>query len=239
MQRPRRSREVYSKMKSLAEEKSDEAEAARLTRKILLIAGLLSFGFFGVMGYVVFSAELPPSFSSGLVSPPPPPLSPPPPSAAVASAGVMPPTASAHKGKGLIKGKNKGKAKGKAGGVGKGAGKILRVKAKANVPVDGTVAGVGGPPMALTYQHSDPRTLRATLATFNMIGSAFTIPSLAIAGVIGRRELQLALMQIPGVLLGLWVGQFTITRLPPERVRPIVLVACGASAFVLLGRQVV
>jgi uncharacterized membrane protein YfcA len=101
----------------------------------------------------------------------------------------------------------------------------------------GTVAGVGGPPMALTYQHSDPRTLRATLAMFNMIGSAFTIPSLAIAGVIGRRELQLALMLVPGVLLGLWIGQFTIARLPPERVRPFVLVACAASALVLLARQ--
>lgn len=101
----------------------------------------------------------------------------------------------------------------------------------------GTVAGVGGPPMALTYQHADPRTLRATLAMFNMIGSAFTIPSLAIAGVIGRRELALAVMLVPGVLLGLWSGQFTIARLPPERVRPFVLIACAASALVLLGRQ--
>ncbi len=102
----------------------------------------------------------------------------------------------------------------------------------------GTVAGVGGPPMALTYQHSDPRTLRATLATFNMIGSAFTIPSLVIAGVIGRHELQLALMLVPGVLLGLWIGRFTIARLPPERVRPFVLIACASSALVLLARQV-
>ena len=92
--------------------------------------------------------------------------------------------------------------------------------------------------MALTYQHSDPRTLRATLALFNMIGSAFTIPSLVIAGVIGRRELALALMLVPGVLIGLRVGRFTIARLPPERVRPYVLVACAASAVVLLARQV-
>jgi len=101
----------------------------------------------------------------------------------------------------------------------------------------GTVAGVGGPPMALTYQNSDPRTLRATLAAFNMIGSSFTIPSLAIAGIIGRRELQLALMLTPGVLMGLWIGQFTITRLPRERVRSFVLVASAASALVLLARQ--
>lgn len=101
----------------------------------------------------------------------------------------------------------------------------------------GTAAGVGGPPMALTYQHSDPRTLRATLAAFNMLGSAMTIPTLAIAGVIGRRELLLAAMLIPGVAVGLWAGGLTIGRLPPERVRPFVLAACAASALVLLVRQ--
>lgn len=101
----------------------------------------------------------------------------------------------------------------------------------------GTVAGIGGPPMALTYQHSDPRTLRASLAAFNTIGSMFIIPSLAIAGVIGRRELQLGAMLVPGILLGLWVGRIGIARLPATRVRPFVLAVCGASAVVLLLRQ--
>jgi uncharacterized membrane protein YfcA len=101
----------------------------------------------------------------------------------------------------------------------------------------GTVAGIGGPPMAVTYQHSDPRTLRATLAAFNTIGSMFTIPSLAIAGVIGRRELQLAALLIPGVVLGLWFGRIGIARLPTDRVRPFVLIACAASAVALLARQ--
>ncbi|MGI9645545.1 MAG: sulfite exporter TauE/SafE family protein [Ilumatobacteraceae bacterium] len=103
----------------------------------------------------------------------------------------------------------------------------------------GASAGVGGPPMALTYQHADPRILRGTLAAFNLLGSAMTIPSLALAGVIGEREVQLALMLIPGVLGGLWAGGLTIGRLPPSQVRPFVLVACSASAIVLLFRQLV
>lgn len=103
----------------------------------------------------------------------------------------------------------------------------------------GTVAAIGGPPMALTYQHSDPRTLRATLAAFNTIGSSFTIPSLAIAGAIGWRELQLAGLLVPGVVAGLWFGRFGIARMPAHRVRPFVLTACATSALVLLGRQVV
>ena len=101
----------------------------------------------------------------------------------------------------------------------------------------GTVAGVAGPPMALTYQHSDPRKLRASLAVFNTIGSAFIIPSLWFVGVIGRRELQLGLMLVPGILAGLYVGRHTITRIPADRVRPFVLAVCSASALVLLGRQ--
>ena len=64
-----------------------------------------------------------------------------------------------------------------------------------------------------------------------------TIPSLTIAGVIGERELRLALLLVPGVLAGLWLGGLTISRLPPERVRPFVLVACAASAVALLIRQ--
>jgi uncharacterized membrane protein YfcA len=102
----------------------------------------------------------------------------------------------------------------------------------------GTVAGVGGPPMAITYQHSDPRTLRASLAAFNTIGLlAFTLPSLVVAGVIGRREVELACLLVPGVVGGLWSGKYLIARLPPDRVRAFVLGVCAVSAVVLLARQ--
>lgn len=102
----------------------------------------------------------------------------------------------------------------------------------------GTVAAVAGPPMAITYQHSDPRILRASLAVFNTISIiAFTIPSLVIAGVTGKREVQLALLLVPGVVGGLWLGKYLVARLPPERVRPGVLAICAGSALVVLVRQ--
>ena len=102
----------------------------------------------------------------------------------------------------------------------------------------GTIAGIGGPPMAITYQHADPRTLRASLATFNSIALVFfSIPSLTIAGVIGRREVNLALVLIPAVFAGLWIGKHLIRRLPPERIRVAVLAVCAGSAIVLLVSQ--
>ncbi len=101
--------------------------------------------------------------------------------------------------------------------------------------LSGTVAGIGGPPMAITYQHSGPSVLRASLATFNSISIvAFSIPSLTIAGVIGAREVRLAVALVAAVFAGLWIGKHMIARLAPERVRYGVLSVCAASAIVLL-----
>jgi uncharacterized membrane protein YfcA len=98
----------------------------------------------------------------------------------------------------------------------------------------GTAAGIGGPPMALTYQHSDPATMRSTLALFFVVGIFISFTSLAIAGVIDRRELQLGLLLIPASLLGVWASNYTAPRLPVDRVRPLVLALCAVSAVVLL-----
>ena len=43
----------------------------------------------------------------------------------------------------------------------------------------GTTTGVGGPPMALTYQNSDPATMRSTISAFFSIGSVMSVTALA------------------------------------------------------------
>ena len=65
--------------------------------------------------------------------------------------------------------------------------------------VSGTVAGIGGPPMAITYQYEDAGVLRASLAAFNAVSIvALSIPLLVIADVIGWREVQLAIVLVAG-----------------------------------------
>lgn len=98
----------------------------------------------------------------------------------------------------------------------------------------GTAAGVGGPPMGLTYQHARPDTLRATLSAFFAVGALASLIGLAVAGEIDRHRLGLALIVLPGVPLGLLLSQPLIGRLPAERVRPLVLAVCAASAVALL-----
>lgn len=98
----------------------------------------------------------------------------------------------------------------------------------------GTTTGVGGPPMALTYQNSDPATMRATISAFFSIGSVMSIAALWLAGEIGVRQLQLTAMILPGVVLGVVTARLVKDSLRPEVVRPAVLVICTTAAVALL-----
>ena len=98
----------------------------------------------------------------------------------------------------------------------------------------GTTTGVGGPPMALTYQNSDPATMRATISAFFAIGSVMSITALWLAGEIGVRQLQLTAMILPGVVLGVVTARVVKEHLRPEVVRPAVLAICTTAAIALL-----
>jgi hypothetical protein len=98
----------------------------------------------------------------------------------------------------------------------------------------GTTTGVGGPPMALTYQNSDPATMRATISAFFAIGSLMSIGALALAGEIGVRQWQLTALILPGVGLGVITSRRVKDRLRSEVIRPAVLVICTIASLALL-----
>ena len=103
----------------------------------------------------------------------------------------------------------------------------------------GTAVGVGGPPIALTYQHSDPVTMRATISTFFSIGSVLSALALLAAGEIGRRQVTLVLLLLPAVVAGLVTARRFRHRLVGPAVRPIVLALSAFSALALLVRTLV
>lgn len=98
----------------------------------------------------------------------------------------------------------------------------------------GTAAGIGGPPMGITYQHAEPATLRATLSAFFAVGALLSLLALAIAGAVTRHRLALAALVLPGVPIGLAASRPLIGRVPAERIRPLVLGVCALSALALL-----
>lgn len=98
----------------------------------------------------------------------------------------------------------------------------------------GTATGVGGPPIALVYQHSDPATMRSTISAFFSIGAVMSALALAVAGEVGTRQLELTALLLPSVALGVVTARLVRHRLRARLVRPAVLVLCTVSAVALL-----
>ena len=70
-----------------------------------------------------------------------------------------------------------------------------------------TAAGLGGPPVALVYQHETGLRLRGTLAWSFIIGTIVSLLALAWAGRFEREELRLSFLLIPGTGCGYFMSR--------------------------------
>jgi uncharacterized membrane protein YfcA len=72
-----------------------------------------------------------------------------------------------------------------------------------------TATGIGGPPLALVYQHQPGAVLRATLAVCFLIGQLFSLVLLALTGRLTHTQFDAALWLLPalgaGALLSRWL----------------------------------
>lgn len=103
--------------------------------------------------------------------------------------------------------------------------------------ITGTTSSIGGPPMALLYQHRAPRQIRTTLAVYFLIGAAMSIVGLVIAGQVTTLQVLVAAVMAPVLLVGAESSRLLRARLRPEVVRPTVLLVCGTAAVALLARS--
>ena len=66
----------------------------------------------------------------------------------------------------------------------------------------GTASSIGGPPMALVYQHGPGDRLRATLGAYFVAGATMSLSALAVVGRFGPTEAWLGAALVPGIVLG-------------------------------------
>lgn len=105
--------------------------------------------------------------------------------------------------------------------------------------ITGTATSIGGPPIAIVYQHRPPRQIRTTMAVYFLIGAALSLVALTITGDLTREQVVAALELLPFLALGALVGTWARRSIPAHVVRPSVLIVSSASAVVLLVRSIV
>ena len=103
--------------------------------------------------------------------------------------------------------------------------------------VVGTVAALGGTPLALVYQDRSGAELRSTLAISFVVGILMSLAGLWLAGTVEARHVVLALELLPCLLLGLWASRWVVGRLEERWLRPTVLAFATAAgvAIIFLG----
>ena len=103
--------------------------------------------------------------------------------------------------------------------------------------VTGTTTSIGGPPMAVLYQHRPPSQIRSTLAVYFIGGAALSLTGLGVAGALRWSTFLFALSLVPALFLGFGLSRLLVHRVPARHIRAGVLWVCGFSAVVVLARS--
>jgi uncharacterized protein len=101
----------------------------------------------------------------------------------------------------------------------------------------GTTTSIGGPPVALLYQHRTPTQIRSTLAIVFTVGAAMSLAGIWLTGHLDTDAWPMAVVLTPCLVLGAWMGGRLQPVLPDRAVRYAVLAICAASALILLVRS--
>lgn len=103
----------------------------------------------------------------------------------------------------------------------------------------GTVASIGGPPLALVYQHEPGPRLRGTLAGYFVVGGLMSLAALVAIGRYGAGELRWTLLMLPGTVLGFAFSRRFTAFVDAGRTRRAVLAITVAAGAVAVLRSLV
>lgn len=98
----------------------------------------------------------------------------------------------------------------------------------------GTLTSVGGPPIALVYQHASGPQIRSTLNAYFALGCMLSLSLLAIAGQLTLEHVLMGLALLPAIGVGFYVSRFTRDRFDGPRLRPAVLWLAALSSLAVV-----
>ena len=100
--------------------------------------------------------------------------------------------------------------------------------------ITGTTTSIGGPPMALLYQHRSPSQIRSTLAVYFVAGAGLSLTGLATTGALELSTFLLALSLVPALVVGFALSRILVRRVPSQHIRSGVLLVCALSALAVV-----
>jgi uncharacterized protein len=111
---------------------------------------------------------------------------------------------------------------------------LTLVVAGATSGMAGTATSIGGPPLAVLYQHSAGPTVRATLGGFFFLGTLLSLASLTLGGQFTAEQGAAGLALIPFVLGGYLASIPLRRRYAMAGIRTPLLVVVSVSALALI-----
>ncbi len=99
-----------------------------------------------------------------------------------------------------------------------------------------TATGIGGPPLALVYQHRPAPVLRSTVAVCFVVGEVISVGLLAAAGKVGTHQVLIALLLFPALGLGALLSKAVHQRMGGPLMRALVLGFALISGIVVIIR---
>ena len=102
-----------------------------------------------------------------------------------------------------------------------------------------TTAAVGGPPLALLYQHQAASRVRSTLATCFLAGTVLSLTALGAAGEVEWWHVVAVTSLLPALAIGLGLAHLAARHLVDRSIRPAVLVFAAAAGISAIARALV
>jgi uncharacterized membrane protein YfcA len=99
-----------------------------------------------------------------------------------------------------------------------------------------TATGIGGPPLALVYQHHPPAVMRSTIALCFLVGELLSLALLWYAGRAQAAQMAGALQLLPALVAGALLSRLAQQRVDSRVLRQFVMLFSIASGAVLLLR---
>jgi hypothetical protein len=98
----------------------------------------------------------------------------------------------------------------------------------------GTATSIGGPPVALLYQHADGLVVRGTLAASFAASTTISVVMLALTGAIELWQVALGMAMMPGLAAGLALSSPLARCLDKRWLRPAVLAFVAVTAILTI-----